>query len=147
MYRGSPKTGELRREIHWRNLFKSSQARLHSSSQRKVFTVALRALKNGKHRSADLEINLPKAAIHPSSLCTSLTQRGSNKFFMTLIFSRFASIPHSVIMNPRNFPDLTPKVHFIRFSFKSNFHKVSKVSSKSVKCLLSCLVLITISST
>src|SRR6187401_3632643 len=50
-------------------------------------------MKNGRARSADLEINLLRAATQPTSLRTSLTCFGASICSMALILSGLASIP------------------------------------------------------
>jgi hypothetical protein len=52
-----------------------------------------KSLKNGRARSASLEINQLSAAKQPVSFCTSLMQAEGRITSIVLIFSRFVSIP------------------------------------------------------
>jgi hypothetical protein len=66
------------------------------------------ALKNGRHFSADLEMNRFSKANLPFNFCTPFFVVGGFIHLMASIFSGFASIPLSVIMQPSNLPLRTP---------------------------------------
>ena len=68
--------------------------------------------------------NLPrKPLISFSVLSTSMLS-------MTLILSGLTSMPRSLTICPNNFPEVTPKVHFLRFSLYLNFWILSKNLSR-----------------
>jgi hypothetical protein len=76
------------------------------------------------------EMNLLKAAIHPINFCTSWMLSGG---FILVIAntSMLGSIPHQETIYPSRFPEGTPSVHFLGFSFIFNFLKLSNVSARS----------------
>lgn len=98
-----------------RKLFKSSNAWWYSSVQSKP-CIFHSILKNSKHYLIDFKMNRLRVATHLVSCSTSL-EAGYYMSRMAWIFSRFASIPRRVTMNPRNFSTITPKVHLLRFNF------------------------------
>jgi hypothetical protein len=91
-------------------------------------------------------MNLFRAAIHPVSFCTSLIVARASMSVMAVIFTRLASIPWLLTMNPSNFPYGTPNMHFVGLSFHLNFHKLLNISSKSAIRSSGFLVLMTTSS-
>ena len=91
-----------------------------------------RSLKKGKPRSPSLDKNRFKAAMQPVSFWTSLMVAGVSMAKMVLIFSRLASIPRLLTINPSSFPEGTPNTHLVGLSFQRNFQRLLKVSSKSV---------------
>src|SRR3954470_14989601 len=103
-------------------------------------------LKNGRARSADLEINLLRAATQPASFRTSLTRAGASICSMALILSGLASIPRWDTKNPRSLPEGTPNTHFSGLSLRLILRKFAKVSSKSWTRVALSLLLTTISS-
>ena len=127
-----------------RYVFKSWKALWHSSVHSNAF---FRTLKNGKHLSVALETNLLRAATRPVRDCTSLIFCGGFISRIALIFSGLASIPLCETMNPRNFPEATPKAHLLGFNFILYRLSVLKVSCKSSKCLPSSKLFTNISST
>src|SRR6185312_4902636 len=76
------------------------------------------ALKNGRHFSADFDMNRLSEANLLVNFCTPFLVVGGFIRLMASIFSGFASIPLSVIMHPNNLPLQTPKTHFSGFSFR-----------------------------
>jgi hypothetical protein len=92
-------------------------------------------------------MNLFRAALHPVSFCTSLIVAGASMSVMAVIFLGLASIPRFLMMNPSNFPDGTPNMHFVGLSFHQNFRKLLNVSSNSAIRSSRFLVLMTTSST
>jgi hypothetical protein len=68
---GSPGTGFDKSKGKERYLFRSSKADIQLSSHLKVVPF-FRRWKKGWHQSADLDMNLFKAAIIPVNCCTSL---------------------------------------------------------------------------
>jgi hypothetical protein len=55
--------------------------------------------------------------MHPVSRCTFFCDHGGSILIMASIFSRLASIPRWLTMNPSSFPAGTPNTHFSGFSF------------------------------
>ena len=119
-----------------------SHSSIHSD-----FLLPRRMLKKGMHLSVARDINLFSAATQPVRLCTSLCLRGEGMFIKALILAGLASIPRALTMNPRNFPNATPKVHFKGFRFMQYRLRVTKTSSRSRACLFVILDLTSISST
>ena len=68
-------------------------------------------LKKGTNLSVDFEMNLLSAAILPVRLCTSLCFLGEGMSISALILSGLASMPRALTINPKNFPEDTPKEH------------------------------------
>jgi hypothetical protein len=52
---------------------------------------------------------------------------GASMSVMAEIFTRLASIPRLLTMNPSNFPDGNPKMHFVGLSFHRNLRKLLNV--------------------
>ena len=127
-----------------RYVFKSWKALWHSSVHSNAF---FRTLKNDKHLSVALETNLLKAVTRPVRNWTSLILYGGFISRIALIFSGFASIPLYETMNPRNFPDTTPKAHLLGFNFILYHLSVLKVSCKSSRCFPSSSLFTNMSST
>jgi hypothetical protein len=92
-------------------------------------------------------MNLFKAAMHPVSFCTSLTQVGAFILVMAEIFSGLASMPRWLMMKPSSFPDGTPKTHLFGLSLQRYSRRDAKVSSRSVMSMSEFLVLMTTLST
>jgi len=113
-YRISLSSGELKSGGLARYSCNWPKASSHSLLQTNVFR---RILKKGKHLSFDQEMNRFKAAILPVNCCSCFVVRGACISSTAQIFSGFASIPLLETMNPRNFPDETPKAHFAGFNF------------------------------
>ena len=108
-----------------------------SSSPHCKLPETLSALKNRRHFSADLEMNLFSEARHPFSFCTPILMVGSFIHLMSPIFSRFASIALYVIMQPSRLPLRTPKTHFSGFNFRLCRRRFANVSRRS--CMWSSL--------
>lgn len=70
-------------------------------------------------------MNLPSVVILPFSLCTFLIVFEGCMSRIALIFSRLALIPLSDTMKPKNFPALTPNVHFSGLSFNLTRSRMS----------------------
>ena len=110
----SPLTGEIsfgREDKYSFNWLKDSSASLVHSN-----FICLRVLKKGEHLSADLDMNLPKAATHPVSLWTSFTDVGDYISNIARILLGFASMPLSSMRKPRHFPPVTPNTRSLGFS-------------------------------
>jgi hypothetical protein len=54
-------------------------------------------------------MNLFRAAIHPVSFYISLIVAGASMSVIAVIFTRLASIPRLLTMNPSNFPEVLRK--------------------------------------
>jgi hypothetical protein len=65
------------------------------------------------------------------SRCMSLAFLTGPTSVMAEILPGFSSMPHSVMMYPRRFPQGTPKVYFSGFNLILNRRRLLKVSSKS----------------
>ncbi|KAM2681637.1 hypothetical protein EV2_013277 [Malus domestica] len=92
-------------------------------------------------------MNLVKAATLPVRLWMSFEVTGSFMSMIALIFSRLASMPRWLIMQPKNLPEFTPKAHLLRFNLIRYLFRMVKVSDRLVMCWLACLLLTSISST
>src|SRR6185312_35331 len=88
-------------------------------------------LKNGRNFSADFEMNLFSEANLPVNLCTPFLVVGGFIRLMASIFSGFASIPLSVIMQPNSLPLRTPKTHFSGFILRPWRRRFANVSRRS----------------
>ena len=83
-----------------------------------------------------LETNLLRVVILLVSFWTSLTVLGDVMLSMAYTFSKFASIPLWDIMNPKNFPEDTPKAHLLGFNFIWYCLKVANVSFRLSRWVL-----------
>jgi len=97
--------------------FKASKA-FACSSPHSMLPEPFSALKNGSHFSTDFDMNRLSEASLPVNFCTPFLVVGGFIRLMASIFSRFASIPLSVIMHPNNLPLRTPKTYFSGFSLR-----------------------------
>jgi hypothetical protein len=97
-------------------------------------------LKKGSPRSPSFKINLFKAAMHPVSFWTSLTQLGALMLVMVEIFSGLASMLRWLMMKPSSLPDGTPKTHLFGLSFQRYSRRDAKVSSRSTMSVSEFLV-------
>ena len=113
-----------------RYILSSSNNFWHSSVQVKAF---LNVLKNGRDLSMARETKQLRATTLPVRLYTSFTVFGGAISNMAFILSGLASIPLWDTMNPKNFPDETPKAHLPGLSFMQYWRSVLKVSFKSSK--------------
>jgi hypothetical protein len=85
-----------------------------------------RSLKNGRARSANLEIIRLSAAKHPVSFCTSLMWARGRIASIVLIFSGLASILRYKTRKPRSLPAVTPNTHLSGFSLVRVRRNLSK---------------------
>lgn len=89
----------------------------------------------------DVEANLLRAAILPVKFCTSFIFLGGLMSSIVLIFSRFASIPLSETMKPRNLPYPMPKTQLAKLNFILYFRRAAKTSHKPSTWLLGSLLI------
>ena len=75
-------------------------------------------------------MNLIRAATFPVSFCTSLGLRDGSMSRMAWIFRGFALMPLWLTMNPRNFPEATPKAHLFGLSFIPNYLRMAKQAER-----------------
>jgi hypothetical protein len=68
--------------------------------------------------------------MHPVNFYRSWSLLGGNIFMIVNTFSRLGSIPHREMVYPSSFPEGTPNVHFLGFSFMLNFLRLLKVSTR-----------------
>ena len=94
----------LFRSIDWNA---ASDSSVHS-----IFLFPRSRLKKGTHLSVNFEMNMLSAAILPVRLYTSLCFLGEGMPISAFILSGLASMPRTLTINPRNFPEDTPKEHF-----------------------------------
>jgi hypothetical protein len=80
------------------------------------------------------DIDLLKVAMHPINFCTSWMLSGGFILVIADTFSGLGSIPRWETINPSDFPEGTPNVHFLVFSFILNFLELSKVSTRYEMC-------------
>jgi hypothetical protein len=113
----------------------------------RIFSAHLELLVLLKPFSPSLDMNLLRAAIHPVSLCTFFCDRAASILMIASIFSRLASIPRWLTINPSNFSAGTPKTHFSGLSFHRYRRRLLKTSCKSSMKFSEFSVLITTSST
>ena len=81
--------------------------------------------------SVAFETNLLRAAILHVRDYTSLTVLGEDISMMALTVSGFASILLCETINPRNFPEETPKAHLDGLSFMLYYLSVLNISLRS----------------
>ena len=105
----------------------------HSSVHSK-FLIYFRILKNEKHFSVDLDINLLSDATRPVSHCTSFMELEGFISSKALIFLGLTSIPLWVMRKSRNFSAVILKAHLLRLSFIWCLQGSSKASSRLVIC-------------
>ena len=96
--------------------------------------------------SVALETNLFWAATFPIKLYISFIVFGDLTSIIAFTLSGFASIPRWDTMNPKNFPEVTKKTHFLGFNFILYLCSVLKVSFRSSKWLGLSLIFTSISS-
>ena len=130
--RGHPGVGDTKIGEERRHSLIFSKARWQSSSQ----TVGWLFLKRGKigsHMSVNLAMkrliyyNLPRKPL------ISLLVLGTGMPSMALIFSGSTFIPRSITICLNNFPEVTPKVHFLGFNLNLNYLILSKNLCKATK--------------
>src|SRR6266508_3199851 len=71
------------------------------------------------------------AAMQPVSFCTSFSLVGEFILKISLSFFGLASMPWYDTMKPSNFPEGTPKTHFLGFNFHLKHLKFRNVSDRS----------------
>ena len=120
--RGRPGVGGTKIGEEMRHSLIFSKTHWQSSSQT-IRWLFLRRRKIGSHMS----INLPR------KLLISLSVLGAGMSSMALIFSGSTSIPRSLTIYPSNFPEVTPKVHFLGFNLNLNCLIRSKNLYKATK--------------
>ena len=101
------------------------------SSPHSMLPEPFSALKNGRHFSAYLEMNRFSEANLPVNFSTPFFVVGGFICLMASIFSGFASIPLSVIMQTSSLPFRTPKTHFSGFSFSPCRRRFANISRRS----------------
>jgi hypothetical protein len=110
-----------------------------------------RSLKNGRARSASVEINWLNVAKHLVSFCTSLMRAGGCIASIILIFFGLASIPRYETRKPRSLPVVTPKRHLPRFNLvrvRRNLSKIrARLSNRDVRHLTLTTMSLTYTST
>ena len=111
-------------------VFKASKA-FACSSPYCMLPAPFNALKNGRHFSADLEMNLFSEADRPVNFWIPFFVVGGFIRLIASIFSGFASITLSVIIQPNSLPLRTLKTHFSGFSFSLCRRKFANVSRRS----------------
>jgi hypothetical protein len=105
------------------------------------------SLKNGKARSASLEINRLSAAKHPMSFWTSLMRAGGRIPSIALIFSGLASIPRFKTKKPISFRAETPNTHLSGYNIMRIEHNLLKTMARLSNRDECDLILTTMSST
>src|SRR5207237_5539988 len=68
--------------------------------------------------------------MQPVNFCTSFKAIGEFILNMSLSFSGLASMPRYDTMKPSNFPEGTPKTHFLGFNFHLKRLKFSNISDR-----------------
>ena len=131
MYKSSSVSSEGLIMIAKFSMYALRASKAVSSSPYWKFPEPFNALKNGRHFSADLDMNLFSEASQPVCFCTPLFVVGGFIHLMASIFFGFASIPLSVIMQPSNLPLWTPKTHFSGFNFRSCRRRFANVCQRS----------------
>ena len=93
----------------------------------------LKRRKMGSHMSVNLTMkrliycNLPRKPLIFFSVL------GIGMLSMALILYGSTSMPYSLTICPKNFPEVTPMVHFLGFKLNLNFWILSKNLSRAVK--------------
>lgn len=113
-----------------RNSFNSANPSSHSVVHRN-FSLFFKHLKNGNARSTNLHMKRDKEATLPLSRCTYFTLLRLHIWMIALHFSKLASIPRLVSIQPKNLSACIPNEHFSVFSLRSNPLMVLKVSFRS----------------
>ena len=78
--------------------------------------VFFRSLYSGMPCYPSREMNQLREARHPMSFWTPFRFMMGPRFSIVVIFSEFALMPYSKMMNPRSFPLGIPKMHFLGLS-------------------------------
>lgn len=95
-----------------RNSLSLENASSHSSVQSRPLLFFI-VVKNGLHLLVDRDRKLLRVVACPVRLCISFLVLGYLIYMVALIKSRLASIPRLVTILPKNFPNDTPKVHWV----------------------------------
>jgi hypothetical protein len=103
-----------------------------SGPQAKFF-MPRNVLRKGRLRSADLEMNLFKAANLPVNRWTSLADYEGVMLMIAWIFVGLASIPRCNTRYPSIFPWRTPKAHFSGLSRRRASRILANVSARSAR--------------
>ena len=96
------------------------------SSLQTVGWFFLKRQKIGSHMSVNLAMKRLMYYNLPRKPLISFSVFGAGMSSMALILSRLTSMPRSLTICPNNFPEVTPKVHFLRFNLNLNFQILSK---------------------
>ena len=130
--KGRPDIGGTKTGGERRHSLIFSKARWQSSFQT-VSWYFLRRRKIGSHMSISLAMKrLIYYNLHRKPLIYFLVL-GVGLSSMALIFSGSTSIPRSLTMCHSNFPEVTPKVHFLGFNLSLNRLILSKNLCKAAK--------------
>ena len=123
--RGHPGMGGTKTGGERRHSLIFSKAYWQSSFQT-VGWFFLRRQKIGLHMSVNLAMKRLIYCSLPRKPLISLSVLGAGMSSMALIFLGSTSIPRSLTMCPSNFPEVTPKVHFLGFNLSLNCRILSK---------------------
>ena len=123
--RGCPDVGGTKTEGERRHSLIFSKARWQSSFQT-VGWFFLKRRKIGSHMSVNLTMKRLIYYSLPRKPLISLSVLGASMSSMAQIFSGSTFIPCSQTMCPSNFPEVTPKVHFLGFNLSLNCRILSK---------------------
>jgi hypothetical protein len=133
MYKKSGSDGEGGESIAIFSMYSLSSAKaLLCLGSHSIVPLLFSALQNGRLRSADLEMNLFKAATRTFNFWMSFLVLGSSISLIALILSGLASILLAEMNHPKIFPFVTPNTHFSGFNFKPALLMLMKVSAKSL---------------
>ena len=130
--RGSPGVGGTKTRGERRYSITFSKACWQSSSQT-IGCFFLKRRKIGSHMSVGLAMKRLIYYSLPRKPLISLSVLGAGMSSMALIFSGSTSIPRSLTMCPRNFSEVTPKVHFFGFNLSLNYLILSNNLYKAAK--------------
>ena len=105
----------------------------------------LKILRNGALLSEDFEMNLLKVVNWSARFYTSFLFLGKGIFRRAFTCSWEALIHLWLMIYPKKFPVMTPKVNFVRFNFIWYLWSILKASPRSIMWSSSCILLTRIS--
>ena len=113
--------GDVRKSLSLVKAWSASAAQVKCS-------LVLSSLKNGRPFSPRCDMQWLKAAIHPDSFWTSLTQVGCFMLVIADTFLGFASMPQVLTMYPNRIPDGAPNMCQQQKAAGSHQHKQAKIN-------------------
>ena len=130
--KGRPSVGGTKTREEMRHSLIFLKAHWQSSSQTIGWLFLIRR-KICSHMSVNMVVKQLIYCNMPRKPLISLSILEAGMSIMALIFSGSTSIPRSLTICLNNFPEVTPKVHFLGFNLNLNYLILSKNLCKATK--------------